>query len=218
MADPACGRHRPGPAPLRPDLAGVPDGPGRGIVAVDFLHVDTALGGRLYAPAFLEHGTRRLPITGVTARPPRAWAVRQARNLAADPGRRTDSLRFPPRDRDDTYGAAFDAVFGAEGLEVILSAPRAPRVNAHCEQVIGSIRREALDHVLIIGEAHAGRCWPAIRTTTTGIGRTGHANSSHPTPTAGPPPSTTSTTEDSCVPESSAASSTSTDTLPDVQR
>ncbi|MET8219805.1 integrase core domain-containing protein [Streptomyces hirsutus] len=68
---------------------------------------------------------------------------------------RRDSSRFLPRDRDDTYGTAFDAVFEAEGLDVILSAPRAPRMNAHGERVIGSIRREALDHVLIIGESHA---------------------------------------------------------------
>ncbi|MFJ2766081.1 integrase core domain-containing protein [Streptomyces prasinus] len=127
----------------------------QGIVAVDFLHVDTALGGRLYALAFLEHGTRRLHITGVTAHPTREWAVHQARNLAADLGMRMDSLRFLLRDRDDKYGAAFDAVFEAEDLDVILSAPRTPRMNAHCERVIGSIRREALDHVLIIGEAHA---------------------------------------------------------------
>ncbi|MFC5853701.1 integrase core domain-containing protein, partial [Streptomyces chlorus] len=79
----------------------------------------------------------------------------QARNLAADLGMRRDSSRFLPRDRDDTYGTAFDAVFEAEGLDVILSAPRAPRMNAHGERVIGSIRREALDHVLIIGESHA---------------------------------------------------------------
>lgn len=75
--------------------------------------------------------------------------------MAADLGMRRDSSRFLSRDRDDTYGAAFDTVFEAEGLDVILSAPRAPRMNAHCERVIGSIRREALDHVLITGEAHA---------------------------------------------------------------
>ncbi|WP_324618277.1 integrase core domain-containing protein [Streptomyces sp. H-KF8] len=66
-----------------------------------------------------------------------------------------ESLRFLLRDRDGTYGAAFDAVFEAEQLEVILSAPRAPRMNAHCERIIGSIRREALNPVLIVGEAHA---------------------------------------------------------------
>jgi putative transposase len=53
------------------------------------------------------------------------------------------------------YGQSFDAAFEAEDVDVIKSAPRAPRMNAHCERVIGSIRREALDHILITGEAHA---------------------------------------------------------------
>jgi transposase InsO family protein len=66
-----------------------------------------------------------------------------------------ETLRFLLRDRDGKYGAAVDAVFEAEELEVILSAPRAPRMNAHCERIIGSIRREVLDHVLIVNEAHA---------------------------------------------------------------
>ncbi|MFC8394840.1 hypothetical protein [Streptomyces sp. NPDC057238] len=80
---------------------------------------------------FLEHGTRRLHITGVTARPIREWAVQQARNLAADLGMRRESVRFLLRERDGRYGAAFDTVFEAGELEVILSAPRVPRMNAH---------------------------------------------------------------------------------------
>jgi transposase len=126
-----------------------------GIIAADFFHIDTALGRRLYALAFLEHGTRRLHITGVTSHPTREWTVQQARNLAADLGMRMKSLRFLLRDRDGKYGEAFDAVFRAEELDVVKSAPRAPRMNAHCERVIGSIRREVLDHILILGEAHA---------------------------------------------------------------
>jgi putative transposase len=127
----------------------------QGIIAADFFHIDTALGRRLYALAFLEHGTRRLHITGVTSHPTREWTVQQARNLATDLGVRMESLRFVIRDRDGKYGEAFDAVFEAEELDVIKSAPQAPRMNAHCERVIGSIRREVLDHVLILGEAHA---------------------------------------------------------------
>ncbi|MFF1691880.1 MULTISPECIES: integrase core domain-containing protein [unclassified Streptomyces] len=59
------------------------------------------------------------------------------------------------RDRDSKYTGSFDAVFEAEGMDVLLSAPQAPRMNAHCERVIGTIRREALDHVLLLNEAHA---------------------------------------------------------------
>jgi transposase len=127
----------------------------QGIIAVDFLHIDTVLGRRLYALAFLEHGTRRLHIAGITAHPTREWAVQQARNLTADLCTRMEPLRFLLRDRDGKYGQSFDAVFEAEEMEILKSAPRAPRMNAHCERVIGSIRREALDHVLIMNEAHA---------------------------------------------------------------
>ncbi|GHH42242.1 hypothetical protein [Lentzea cavernae] len=84
-----------------------------GIIAADFFHIDTALGARLYALAFLEHGTRHLYITGVTAHPTRDWTVQQARNLACELGARMESLRFLLRDRDGKYGDAFDAVFEA---------------------------------------------------------------------------------------------------------
>ncbi|MDH6580534.1 hypothetical protein [Kitasatospora sp. MAP5-34] len=98
---------------------------------MDFFHIDTVLGRRLYALAFLEHGTRRLHIAGVTARPTREWAVRQARNVTADLGARMEALRFVLRDRDGKYGQSFDAVFEAEETDILKSAPRAPRMNAH---------------------------------------------------------------------------------------
>jgi transposase len=127
----------------------------QGIIAADFLHLDTALGRRLYALVFLEHGTRRLHITGVTTHPTQEWTTQQARNLAADLGHRMESLRLLLRDRDGKYSQAFDAVFQADQLRVIKSAPQTPRMNAHCERIIGTIRRELLDHILILGEAHA---------------------------------------------------------------
>ncbi|ONI92833.1 integrase [Saccharothrix sp. ALI-22-I] len=127
----------------------------QGIIAADFLHLDTVLGRRLYALAFLEHGTRRLHITSVTANPTQAWTTQQARNLTADLGHRTESLRFLLRDRDGKYSQTFDAIFQSDDLRVIKSAPQAPRMNAHCERVIGTIRRELLDHILITGESHA---------------------------------------------------------------
>ncbi|GAA2360643.1 hypothetical protein GCM10010246_58890 [Streptomyces cuspidosporus] len=72
-------------------------------------------------------------------------------DLSADLNR----IRFLSRDRDGRYGEAFDAVFQSEETEILTSAPQAPRMNAHRERVIGSIRREALDHVLIMNGAHA---------------------------------------------------------------
>ncbi|MEY9969413.1 putative transposase [Streptacidiphilus sp. MAP12-16] len=127
----------------------------QGIVAADFFHLDTALGQRLYAMAFLEHGTRRLHLTPATAHPTGQWAVQQAREFTTAMADRGGQARFLLRDRDAKYTASFDAVFTAEDAEVLLSAPRTPKMNAHCERVIGTVRREALDHVLITNTSHA---------------------------------------------------------------
>ncbi|MEU2741151.1 integrase core domain-containing protein [Streptomyces sp. NPDC007095] len=126
-----------------------------GIIAADFLHLDTVSLGRLYALVFIEHRTRRVHLAGVTAHPSAAWTVQQARNLAMTQGCRTDSLRFLLRDRDSKYTRSFDAVFEAEDMEILLSPPRAPRANAICERVVGTLRREVPDRVLICNEAHA---------------------------------------------------------------
>jgi putative transposase len=70
------------------------------IIACDFLVVETVLLKRLHVLVFIEHGTRRLHLAGVTARPPAAWAVQQARNLATDLGDRPGTMRFLIHDRD----------------------------------------------------------------------------------------------------------------------
>lgn len=122
---------------------------------MDFFHIDTALGKRLYARVFLEHRTRQLHIASVTAHPTQDWATQQARNLATDLGARVDSLRFLLRDRDSKYSAAFDAVFHADDIDILTPAPQAPRTNAHCERVIRTLRNEVCDHIFILNEAHA---------------------------------------------------------------
>lgn len=104
---------------------------------------------------FLEHGTRQLHVAGVTSHPTGSWTVQQARNLAVEFGVRVDSLRFLLRDRDARYTESFDAVFAADDIEVVKTAPWAPRMNAHCERVIGTLRREVPDHLLIWNEPHA---------------------------------------------------------------
>jgi len=87
-----------------------------GIVAVDFLHVDTVLLRRLYVLVFIEHGTRRMYLGGVTANPTRDWTVQQARNLALSLGERFGDMRFLIRDRGSNFTRSFDAVFEAPGV------------------------------------------------------------------------------------------------------
>lgn len=124
------------------------------IIACDFPVVETVLLKRLYVLVFIEHGTRRVHLAGVTACPTAAWAVQQARNLTMELGDRIGPLRFLVHDRDPVFTTAFGEVFKAEGPRVVRTLPRTPRMNAICERVIGTLRRELLDRVLILGERH----------------------------------------------------------------
>ena len=125
-----------------------------GIVAVDFLHVDTMLLKRLYVLVFIEHGTRRMHLGGVTANPTGEWTVQQARNLAMSLGERIEDIKFLLRDRGSNFTASFDAVFQATGTRILRAAVQTPRMNATCERLVGTLRRDLLDRVLILGERH----------------------------------------------------------------
>ncbi|WP_202970539.1 integrase core domain-containing protein [Saccharothrix sp. ALI-22-I] len=139
-------------------------------------------------------------------------------HLDTDLSTRIESLRFLLRERDGKYGEAFDAVFEADELRVLTSAPRSPRMNAHCERVVGSIRREVLDHVLVAGEAHARQILKTYEV---------HYNRHRPHQTRDqlppeaqqhPPRCTTSRPKGSSAPGSRADSSTSTDMPLGLQR
>jgi putative transposase len=116
--------------------------------------VDTVALTRLYVLVFIEHGTRRIHIGGVTAHPTREWTVQQARNLALDLSDRFGDFRFLIRDRGSNFTRSFDAVFQATGTTILCTAVQAPRMNAICERLIGTLRRELLDRVLILNQAH----------------------------------------------------------------
>jgi transposase InsO family protein len=105
---------------------------------------------QLYVLIFIEHGTRQVHLAGITANPNRAWVTQRARELSE----RFSDFRFLIRDRDAKFTDSFDAVFAAQGIEVIRTPVGAPRANAICERAIGTLRRECLDHLVVLGVRH----------------------------------------------------------------
>jgi putative transposase len=129
----------------------------RGILAADFVHVDTVLLRRIYVLIVIEHGTRRVHLAGITANPDGAWTTQAARNILMDLGQLTTSIKFLIRDRAGQFTGSFDAVFQAEDIRILASPPQAPRANAICERIIGTLRRELFDRLLIVNEHHLRR-------------------------------------------------------------
>ena len=109
---------------------------------------------RIYALIVIEHSTRRVHLAGLTANPDGAWTTQAARNFLMDLGQRAASIKFLSRDRAGQFTGSFDAVFQADGIRILASPPQAPRANAICERIIGTLRRELLDRLLIVNEHH----------------------------------------------------------------
>jgi len=89
----------------------------------------------------------------VTRYPTDAWVAQQLRE--ATPERVAPTYLI--RDNDSKFGPDFARVAAASGIEILRTPYRAPRANAYCERFLGSVRRECLDHLLILGEAHLCR-------------------------------------------------------------
>lgn len=143
-----------GPAPRR-------DGPGwssflreqaHGVLACDFFTVETIWLRRLYVLFFLELGSRRAHLAGITSHPKGAWVTQQARNFTMR--RDLTPIALLIRDRDAKFTAAFDEVFAAEGIRVIRTPVRAPKANAFAERFVRTVRDECLDWTLLHGRRH----------------------------------------------------------------
>src|SRR6266566_1276757 len=123
------------------------------IVACDFLVVVTARFRTLYVFLLMEVGTRRIVHCNATTHPTAAWTLQQLREAIPS----DHSYRFLIHDRDSIFSAEVDQQLKVFGLRVLHTPARAPKANAYCERLVGTIRRECLDFMIPLGEKHLRR-------------------------------------------------------------
>ena len=119
--------------------------------AMDFFVIPTVSFGLLYGFVIIEHGRRRIRHVAVTSNPTAEWTSQQLREAFP-----VDTApRFLHRDRDGVYGHTVTTTLKAMGINDVPSAPASPWQNPYCERVIGTLRRELFDHVIVLNEQHA---------------------------------------------------------------
>src|SRR5215467_1477431 len=117
---------------------------------MDLFVVPTLSFRLLYGLVILKHGRRQILSRGVTAHPTAEWIARQLTEARGWDG----TPEYLVRDHDSVYGAIFTRRVRAMGLRDRPIAPRSPWQNGPAERLIGSLRRECLDHVIVFGERH----------------------------------------------------------------
>jgi len=123
------------------------------IIATDFFTVPTATFRVLFVLVVLSHDRREILHTNVTESPTAEWTARQiVEAVGLD-----DVPKYLIRDRDRIFSAYFSRQVASAGLKEVLTAPASPWQNAYAERVIGTIRRDCLDHAIILGERHLRR-------------------------------------------------------------
>src|SRR2546425_919881 len=125
----------------------------RGLVSLDFFTVPTARLRVLFVLVVLAHHRRRVVHFNVTEHPTAHWTAQQIVDAFPD----ASAPSYLLRDRDQVYGEQFRHRVKGMRIEEVLTAPHSPWQNPFAERLIGSIRRECLDHVLILGERHLRR-------------------------------------------------------------
>ena len=123
------------------------------IWACDFVQAYDVFFRSIFALVFIELATRKVVLAATTRFPSQAWVTQQLRNATPCGA----APRFLIRDRDDKFGPAFDALARATGIRMVRTAVRTPNMNAICERFLGSLRRECLDHVLVLDVRHFQR-------------------------------------------------------------
>jgi putative transposase len=123
------------------------------LIALDCFVVPTVTHKVLFVLLILAHERRRVVHFNITEHPTAQWTAQQV--VEAFPW--DEAPRYLLRDRDHTYGTSFQQRVQHMGIEEVLIAPRSPWQNPYVERLIGSIRRECLDHVIILHERHLRR-------------------------------------------------------------
>jgi len=123
------------------------------IVAIDFLTVPTATFRIMFCFIVLRHHRRMVVHFNVTSNPTAQWTAQQI----VDAFPYDEAPRFLLRDRDSIYGQFFRQRIKHMDIEEVVTAPQSPWQNPYVERIIGSIRRECLDHVIVLNERHLRR-------------------------------------------------------------
>jgi transposase InsO family protein len=121
-----------------------------GVASMDLFVVPTISFRLLYGFLILHHGRREIRWMGTTSHPNAEWIARQLTEAFGW----EDAPRYIIRDRDRAYGDIVVRRLRAMGIRDRPTAPRSPWQNGYCERLIGSIRRDCLDHVVVFGEQH----------------------------------------------------------------
>jgi putative transposase len=124
-----------------------------GMLACDFLTVETAFLQRIYVLFFISLATRRIEYIASTANPDGGWVTQPARNLVMQLGDK-HSFQFLIHDRDTKFSHTFDEIFHTEGIKVIRTPIQAPNANAHAERWVRTVRADCLDRILIFSRRH----------------------------------------------------------------
>ena len=130
----------------------------KAVLACDFFVAVTATFRMLYVFVVIEHGTRRLRHVNVTANPTADWTLQQLRAVVGEQG----AHKYLIHDRDRIFSKHLNDSIKALGLEVLLSPVASPKANSICERVIGTIRRECLDWMIVLSEGQLRailKCW-----------------------------------------------------------